>query len=597
MAKGVGTTVSVIITVIILLTFFGIYMYVANAQVDNNIKLNLETLQLLKLKSTFETFNQSLGMTWFISTVQTVFHAGDKGIGCGYDGPIDRGFWLQDKGVSTRNFTSADLAAMTDKYNGFSTPSVCYPKDRDIENYIRGDMSTGGYLNIPGSVNTDGVEITRAEPSYPISIDNDGVKSVFTQKITASDGKGKIEATTENANFVKTKISEMAASGRGAVARLVGLGDLHSDFNRELVFFRPFGQTASAVAYTNKIKDDVITSVDLSTGSNIKSDVIIRDVSLYVDDGAKIAPGGSGLMVKYLATVRYFDAQSGPLPTAVYDIPTDSKTITSCYGYRGKTGSDAGEFHAGIDIAPQTADVSEPVYALDTGTVVEAYSICVEGDVSCGAPSFARYGNIVMIQHADFYSLYAHLESVDVQVGQQVSADEQIGMMGNTGRSTGMHLHLEIRQTIDGDQQDPCGYVKCEQSTGEICSAYDMTNSRYYYYDEDAETFSKRPITMQFNVEDSLKAMSCEWWSKYAIDNFGLNAPIMFNYEGTNDMMCCNSYVFSCGVDIPNMPGDQKLAPGEITDDGKQPQKLCNMILRGNTIACGPNGFIVPPNS
>ena len=596
MAKGVGTTVSVIITVIILLTFFGIYMYVANAQVDNNIKLNLETLQLLKLKSTFETFNQSLGMTWFISTVQTVFHAGDKGIGCGYDGPIDRGFWLQDKGVSTRNFTSADLAAMTDKYNGFSTPSVCYPKDRDIENYIRGDMSTGGYLNIPGSVKADGVEITRGEPSYPITIDNDGVKSVFTQKIVASDGKGKIEATTENANFVKTKIKEMTESGRGAVARLVGLGDLHSNFGRELVFFRPFGDTASAVAYTNKIKEEVVASVQLSTGSNIKSDVIIRDVSLYVDDGAKIAPGGSGLMVKYLATVKYSEAPTGAIPPgAVYPIPTDSTIISSCYGYREDPINDAGKFHGGIDIAPQAQGV--PVYALDIGTVVEAYSTCIEGDTACGAPSFARYGNMVMIQHANFYSFYAHLASVDVQVGQQVSAGEQIGTMGNTGRSDGVHLHFEVRLDGTSDtREDPCGYVDCSVSTGEICSAISSSN-RYYYYDEDAETFSKRPMTMQFNVQDSLPALSCTWWSAYWISQLNVSVATLFNYQGTSDMMCCNSYIFSCGVDIPNMPADQKLQPGEMTSDSKVPQKLCNMILRGNTIACGPNGFITPPNT
>src|SRR3989344_7190397 len=105
MTKGVGTTASVLITSVILLTIYGIYLQAANNQLDSNIKINFEEAQVLKLKSTFYAFNQSLGMTWFVSTVQAVFAAGDEGLGCGYDdGLIGRRFWLQDNGVSDRKF-------------------------------------------------------------------------------------------------------------------------------------------------------------------------------------------------------------------------------------------------------------------------------------------------------------------------------------------------------------------------------------------------------------------------------------------------------------------------------------------------------------
>lgn len=62
----------------------------------------------------------------------------------------------------------------------------------------------------------------------------------------------------------------------------------------------------------------------------------------------------------------------------------------------------------------------------------------------------ASYGNAVKIKHNNgYYTLYAHLESVDVKVGQYVSQGQKIGYMGNTGNSYGKHLHWEVRNAKD----------------------------------------------------------------------------------------------------------------------------------------------------
>ncbi len=62
------------------------------------------------------------------------------------------------------------------------------------------------------------------------------------------------------------------------------------------------------------------------------------------------------------------------------------------------------------------------------------------------AGAWGTYGNAVMIKHTNGYStLYGHLETIYVTVGQSVSQGSTIGFMGDTGRSTGTHLHLEIR--------------------------------------------------------------------------------------------------------------------------------------------------------
>ena len=69
------------------------------------------------------------------------------------------------------------------------------------------------------------------------------------------------------------------------------------------------------------------------------------------------------------------------------------------------------------------------------------------------------YGNIVKIRH-DFgiETRYAHLSRIRVEVGQRVSRGEHIGDMGNTGRSTGTHLHYEVR--VNGRPVDPMTYIE-----------------------------------------------------------------------------------------------------------------------------------------
>ncbi len=89
-------------------------------------------------------------------------------------------------------------------------------------------------------------------------------------------------------------------------------------------------------------------------------------------------------------------------------------------------------YHPGIDIANRAAP---GVAAADGGTVIVS-----------GWPDSTGYGNRVVIDHGNGYtSLYAHLANIYVSVGETVSRGQLIGQMGSTGRSTGVHAHLEIR--------------------------------------------------------------------------------------------------------------------------------------------------------
>lgn len=119
-----------------------------------------------------------------------------------------------------------------------------------------------------------------------------------------------------------------------------------------------------------------------------------------------------------------------------YMFPVTNWNVTSNYGYRW------GRLHAGTDVGvPQ-------------GTTVRAS----RGGQVVTAGWVGGYGNCVIIDHGDGVSTrYGHLSQVLVSVGQYVDQGDQIALSGNTGRSTGPHLHFEIR--INGEAVDPLPYL------------------------------------------------------------------------------------------------------------------------------------------
>ena len=128
--------------------------------------------------------------------------------------------------------------------------------------------------------------------------------------------------------------------------------------------------------------------------------------------------------------------------------PLATHTITAGWYY-----SD-GKLHRAIDLR---AAVGTPVYAAEDGTVdwVQAW----DGHSTSGDQS---YGNLVRIRHADYnggklQTLYAHLQRVTVKNGQAVREGELIGYSGNTGNSTGPHLHFEVR--LAGTRYNPLNWL------------------------------------------------------------------------------------------------------------------------------------------
>ncbi len=123
-------------------------------------------------------------------------------------------------------------------------------------------------------------------------------------------------------------------------------------------------------------------------------------------------------------------------------MPVEGVQLTSRYGMRNHPILRQRRQHNGVDLAGASGT---PVYATADGRVGRAQY-------------FGSYGNYVQIEHgAAMQTRYAHLSSYTVAAGDNVRKGELIGYIGSTGRSTGPHLHYEVR--VDGEAVDPIPYM------------------------------------------------------------------------------------------------------------------------------------------
>jgi murein DD-endopeptidase MepM/ murein hydrolase activator NlpD len=118
------------------------------------------------------------------------------------------------------------------------------------------------------------------------------------------------------------------------------------------------------------------------------------------------------------------------LAAVPHSLPASLEYISSGFGYRSDPFSGEAAFHSGLDFR---GPVGAPIYAAAAGRVSFA-------GVKSG------YGNCIEISHGNgMVTRYAHMSAFRAHVGQDVAAGEAIGAIGSSGRSTGPHLHFEVR--------------------------------------------------------------------------------------------------------------------------------------------------------
>jgi murein DD-endopeptidase MepM/ murein hydrolase activator NlpD len=152
------------------------------------------------------------------------------------------------------------------------------------------------------------------------------------------------------------------------------------------------------------------------------------------------------------------DALENGLEGVPQVMPADSGEITSGFGYRADPFTGGGAFHPGLDFR---GAYGAPIHAAAEGVVSFVGQI-------------RGYGNVVEVSHGNgLLTRYAHMSKTMATVGQKVAAGDVIGAIGSTGRSTGPHLHFEVR--INGSVVNPRPFLEnaphvLEEARGTLAS-------------------------------------------------------------------------------------------------------------------------------
>lgn len=157
------------------------------------------------------------------------------------------------------------------------------------------------------------------------------------------------------------------------------------------------------------------------------------------------------LVKDFEQTVNAIVEYEEKLRTVPTYFPAEEGRISSHFGTRSDPFTNETRHHSGTDIA---APLETPVYASADGTVIQA-------------SRDGGYGNVIIIDHGETYeTLYAHLNSFEAEVGDEVEKGDHIAGMGTTGRSTGVHLHYEVRR--NGELVDPYTYMTFHRQDDEV---------------------------------------------------------------------------------------------------------------------------------
>ncbi len=152
----------------------------------------------------------------------------------------------------------------------------------------------------------------------------------------------------------------------------------------------------------------------------------------------------AAILTRNLAHLNQLSAALAHIPLAA---PLSRLAISSPFGYRADPFTGAREFHVGVDL---TGPVGTPVYATAPGIVTYA-------------SEETGYGRLIIIDHGYGLSTrYSHLREILVRNGEQVSLHQEIGLMGNSGWSTGPHLLYETR--VDGQPENPLTFLKVTEN-------------------------------------------------------------------------------------------------------------------------------------
>lgn len=213
---------------------------------------------------------------------------------------------------------------------------------------------------------------------------------------------------------------------------------------------------ASGITYKVKSGDTIakiaagngVDPKDIKSWNNISDETAVAIGALLFIPGGKIVPPPAPKpKPKPVASpLKVFVKPPAAIDSGTTDMawPADTRHISQPYGIWSRV---SGGIHSGVDLAAATGTA---IYAADDGIVTHA---------GCAKSCKTGYGNYVDIDHGNgIMTRYGHASKVLVSVGEQVRRGQVIMLMGSTGRSTGPHLHFEVR--LNGRYTNPLPYIR-----------------------------------------------------------------------------------------------------------------------------------------
>jgi murein DD-endopeptidase MepM/ murein hydrolase activator NlpD len=249
------------------------------------------------------------------------------------------------------------------------------------------------------------------------------------------------ELTDQAAELARTKAAADAARDRAAVQQ-AQVATLQAQLQQAYD-----AAVATDVIYTEKRDSLIAQKAQLAAEFQAESDRIAAELAAIAaaEAAARAAAAQAAQANQANASASGVSAstqEQGPTGNGTFIRPIAGAGTASGYGYRTDPITGTQGFHSGIDFS---AGCGTPIRAAGSGTVLSA-------------GWNGGYGNTTVINHGGgLATLYAHQSSIAVSTGQSVQQGEVIGYVGTTGRSTGCHLHFEVR--VNGNPVNPFGYL------------------------------------------------------------------------------------------------------------------------------------------
>ena len=248
--KGDGTTLASILMIILLLAATYLHYSTVTKSAGREERISLREADILRAKNTFSLVSKSIGMTWFLSAVQSAFQTADESVGCGTDdvdfdtedGAILPGrnelkelYWYQINRIKGRDSKNSDNREITEgeKYNSpYGNPRICKPGRENLIVYLAKKLKP--FLDIKTSFTANDVDITindLPEGEYindvfkDVSLLKSNIKYTIGQKISAKYIGTEIDSVVIKENTIYTELPKMAYAGGLIADGLLELSD------------------------------------------------------------------------------------------------------------------------------------------------------------------------------------------------------------------------------------------------------------------------------------------------------------------------------------------------------------------------------------